>query len=222
MIKSLEIPSMLLQDSRLNAYIDHSIDIPQVYRGKGNIRLIVLGQDPTVKNAISRKKITTMLNLDKSGSLTNYLKKVCDYLDVDLSGEVYATNLFKNFFVQSPTTIKEIDIFQEFLPHWLPVLLDELSVYPKVPVLSLGEPLLSTLVLDKIQGKVRNYWGYTPLWKTGIENLFNVLHPDENVLGRIIFPFPHQPSWQRKKFYSDRLERYSNFIKTFIPERTSG
>jgi hypothetical protein len=73
---------------RLGGYIDTSIPTPKVFRGSGKIRLIILGQDPTVKNASARQEITTVLNLNKSGNLTHYLRRVCTFLDIKLDTEV--------------------------------------------------------------------------------------------------------------------------------------
>ena len=198
-------------------YVDTSLPIPQAFIGSGTIRLIILGQDPTVKNAAARKSITTVLNLNKSGTLRTYLLKICATLDINLSQEVYATNLFKNFFIQQPTQITELDIFDECLPFWLPVLQAELAQLPTTPVLILGEPLLQTLVCGGASGKVRDYWGYVPGWKQNVDQpLFSRLPADHNLLERTIFPFPHQPSWQRQKFYSGRLEGYCKAIRKYL------
>ncbi|MCX6078805.1 MAG: hypothetical protein NTW32_04655 [Chloroflexi bacterium] len=127
--------------------------------GSGSIKLIVLGQDPTVKNEASRKSIKTVLNLDKNGSARAYLSGVSQKLGIDLKQHVYATNLFKNFFVQPPTQIKQIDIFQTFLPAWLPYLKDELAQYPDIPVITLGEPVLQTILMPGLPDRLREYWG---------------------------------------------------------------
>ena len=36
--------------SEIGAYVDASLDPPQPFRGSGEIRLIVVGQDPTVQD----------------------------------------------------------------------------------------------------------------------------------------------------------------------------
>ncbi len=78
-----------------------------------------------------------------------------------LEENIYATNLFKNFFVKPPTQIKEVDVFKEFPRWWLPFLRNELNSYPNIPVITLGEPLLSALVDDGINRRVRYYWRYS-------------------------------------------------------------
>ena len=53
------------------------LPIPEPFIGNGRIKLIILGQDPTVKNMESRKKIRTVLNLDKKQcSLYHYIKRI--------------------------------------------------------------------------------------------------------------------------------------------------
>jgi hypothetical protein len=211
------IRDQLRENSTLGKYVDDTLPIPRIYRGTGEIRLIILGQDPTVKNPISRKKVQTVLNLDpmKRGHLWNYLTQVCQYLGLDLCQNVYATNLYKNFFVAPPTQIEEVDIFADALPFWLPLLEDELAEFSESPVVTLGEPLLSALVKDPSDGKVRDYWGYLPGWKNGESKGYTHLPKAGNCLDRTIFPYPHQPSIQ-KQFYRDRLISYTTFTRREI------
>jgi uracil-DNA glycosylase len=213
--KAQTVLGQLLEHPRLGRYIDSSLEIPRGFRGSGEIRLIILGQDPTVKNERSRQTIRCVLNLDSRGNLWNYLSQVCRELGIELSRNVYATNLLKNFLVAPPTQIKEIDVFQEALPFWLPLLKEELAEFPSVPVLALGEPLLTLLVRDPGKARVRDYWGYTTGWKTRAQGPFSCLAPQENILGRTVFPFPHQPSI-RKTFYRDRLLDYCAFTRQAI------
>jgi hypothetical protein len=202
----------LCQNESLSKYLDPSLRIPKPYVGKGLIRLIVLGQDPTVKNAASRKSIKTVLNLDTNGSVRGYLSDVCQKLGIDLLKNVYATNIFKNFFIQPPTQIKEINIFKTFLPYWLPLLQQELALYPNVPVITLGEPVLQTILNQGMPTRLREYWGYTTEWKKGKLEPFRFIKPAENILGRTVFPFPHQPSL-RKEFYKLRMDDYIAFMR---------
>ena len=67
--KAATILEQLTRDGRLGRYVDASLPIPRPYRGSGEIRLIVLGQDPTIKDATQRSAIQVVLNLDKNGSV---------------------------------------------------------------------------------------------------------------------------------------------------------
>lgn len=203
----------LKQDRRLGRYVDETLPIPSPYRGSGAIKLIVLGQDPTVKNQESRRAIRKVLNLDRNRSVRSYLAGVCSGLGIQIAENVYATNLYKNFFVHPPTKITEIDVFQEFRDAWLPLLKEELETLAGIPVISLGEPLLAPLVGETVSAKVRDYWGYTPGWKAGRRRPFGYIRAADNLLDRTIFPFPHQPSL-RKQFYKTRMSDYVLFMKS--------
>jgi len=202
----------VLEYADLAHLVDSTLGIPEPFRGQGEIRLIVLGQDPTVKNPHSRRRIKTVLNLDTSGSLRAYLSRICEGLRLNLDQHVYATNHLKNFFVEPPTQIEEIDVFEVFGPIWLPLLQQELASFPEAPVITLGQPLLGALVCGDASPLVRDYWGYTPGWKSGDTGPFRHLAPRENLLQRTVFPFPHQPSI-RKQFYRDRLADYTAFVR---------
>jgi len=210
--KAESVLASLQSDDVLAKYIDVSYPIPQVYQGSGTIKLIVLGQDPTVQDASARIKIKTVLNLDKNGSVRAYLSGLSQKLGIDLQQNIYATNIYKNFFIAPPTQISEIDIFKAFLPAWLPLLKDELSQFDGVLVITLGEPVLNSLLMLDKPSHLRNCWGYTSEWKTGKFGSLNYIKPEENLLGRTIFPFPHQPSL-RKQFYRDRMDRYVAFVR---------
>ncbi|MEM2947832.1 MAG: hypothetical protein QXN96_06320 [Candidatus Bathyarchaeia archaeon] len=208
-----QVFEQLRKDKRLVQYIDGTLPIPQSYRGSGSIKLIVLGQDPTIKDPAGRKAIRTVLNLDRYGSVRAYLEDLCKGLGIRLTENVYATNLYKNFFVRPPTQILEIDIFQEFRDFWLPVLEEELKEFVGIPVITLGEPLLRTLVLETASTKVRDYWGYTPEPKIDGGRPFKYVRAADNRLKRSIFPFPHQPSL-RKQFYKVRMSKYVSFMRS--------
>lgn len=207
------IIDQLKQDLRLGPYVDKALHVPSPYRGSGKIKLFVLGQDPTVKNPNGRRAIKTVLNLDRNRSVRAYLKSVCQGLGIQIDENVYATNLYKNFFIHPPTKITEIDVFQEFRNAWLPLLKDELKAFPGIPVLTLGEPLLASLVGENVAAKVRDYWGYTPEWRVGMKKPLGYIRATENQLNRAIFPFPHQPSL-RKQFYKARMSDYVSFVKS--------
>lgn len=202
----------LAQDSILSPFVMGARPIPQTKRGTGLIKLILLGQDPTVKDEASRVKIKTVLNLDKKGGLLVYLAGVAQGLGLDLNANIYATNYLKCFFTHPPTQIKAINIFEAFGPYWLPLLLEELKEFEGVPVVALGEPLFFALRLPGALPRLRDYWGYQPGWQTKGFGEMTHLVPERNTLGRVVFPFPHQPSI-RKPFYKARMADYIAYAK---------
>ena len=218
--KANQILIELKDDPDLSSYVDFSFPIPRIFRGSGEIKLIILGQDPTVKNSKSRAKINTVLNLDRNGHLQRYLEGVCVDLGVKLDENVYATNYFKNFFVKPPTQITDVNIFEKFTPIWLPLLLEEIGEIPGVPVLILGEPLLSIIVKDPASPKVRDYWGYKPGWQEKGIGSFQYLELENSTLERLVFPYPHQPSLQ-KKFYRKYLPDFNQFTRDYLKNTSS-
>lgn len=82
----------------------------------------------------------------------------------------------------------------------------ELEFYKDSPIITLGEPVLR-LLTDEGE-KVRNYWNFQ-------EKGYKHLLPEDNILGRYIFPFPHQPS-MRKRLYSTNFDNYTQYMKRMI------
>ena len=183
------------------------LDFVPPYFGKDDIKLIIIGQDPTIRNEERRKNITCTLNLDKSGALRGYVEQICEGLGITIEN-VYATNVYKYFYSEPPA--KTFDVLKKHLEPNLRLLSKELSAFPNIPIITLGEPVLKLLSNDD-KVKVREYWGYNP--HTGSSNgKFKFVSDNENKLGRIMFPFCHQPSI-RKQFYKDTFEKYIDYVK---------
>jgi hypothetical protein len=211
------ILAKLVTDPGLKQFVDSDLHIPKPFRPDGEVKLIFLGQDPTVKNPKSRKWISTVLNLNKAGSLRNYLGEICKGLGIELEKNVYATNYIKNFFIKPPTQIKEVDIFTKFAPIWLPFLQEEIVQFGNIPIITLGQPVLSLIIQGDTPKLVREYWGYNNEWKTGKTLPFKRIENNNNVLNRVIYPFPHQPSIS-KQFYFSRLKEYIAFMQLSIAQ----
>lgn len=185
------------------------------YIGGGEIKLVIIGQDPTVKNPESRKKITCTLNLNKKGSLRSYVEKICECLCISLEN-VYATNLFKYFYTVPPAST--IEVLKQHLQPNLELLKDELAslnLPQNTPVITLGEPVLRLLLEEnRVSGKekkVRYYWDYNSTTKSSDRN-FRFVDESESALSHKFYPFCHQPS-MRKQFYKDWLNDYISFVK---------
>ncbi len=210
-----------LAKSDQDAYtlVDRQVPCPDVYRGNGLIKLIILGQDPTINRPPRDGEIRMVLKLDSRGPLRAYIKGICNHLGVDFADSLYATNLFKNFFTEPPVQLAKARapwLFEKFRDLWLPFLKEELAKFPDVPVITLGEPILKVLARQEEPHLVRDYWGYTPDWKTGKTVPFTYLKAQANLLERDIFPFPHTTSARTKKFYSGRLVSYLQYVKQII------
>ena len=208
----------MMRDAALAPWVDSSLPIPRPHLGSGEIRLVIVGQDPTVQNPRSRASISTVLNLDRAGSLLKYLDGLCGDLGVSLTQNVYATNACKCFFSAPPTTIKrisEVEVLQAGARVWLPVLQYELAAFPDATVVSLGEPVLAMLVRPGFAHNMRDYWGYQPSWRSGYRYPVRAIEAEESTLGRRIYPFVHQPTMRgaRAAFYRERRPEYIALVR---------
>jgi hypothetical protein len=198
--------------SQYGSFIDGRFTAPVPFRGTGDIKLIILGQDPTVKDPEYRKKIKVTLLLNQPGGLRTYLGNICSGLGINLDKNIYATNLLKNFFTKPPDQIRKenSDFMQLVSAYWIPLLIKEISEFPNIPVLTLGEPVLNCLLKTSDWMLIRNYWGYIGPALYG-EN-FSFISSEENVLNRNIFPFPHIHG-QKHKFYLSQIGGYLKFMR---------
>jgi len=189
--------------------IDLNLNVIPPFKGKKEIKLIIIGQDPTIRNIKSRKNITCTLNLNKNNSLKTFIRSICEKLGITLDN-VYATNLFKYFYTYPPAdTIK---VLQAHLEPNLELLKHELDEYKGLPIITLGQPLLQLLCGDN--ALIRTFWDYDK--KTGKTNgNFSYSNANENKLNRDFYPFPHQPSI-RKEFYKNTLASYTLFMRSKI------
>ena len=202
---------LLLQDIILRNDIDFSNDfiLPFSKADKpSKIKLIFIGQDPTVRRKESRAEINVTLNLDKENSLKTYLKKVCATLEIDLDKEVYATNLYKCFFKIPPAD--DQTILTRHFKVWMDLLISELSIFENAIFITLGEPLINQLIHSNSR-KIKYYWDYIGQTKSGMN--FKCNEPSENYLKKRIYPIAHQPTWNRNEFYKTYLNDYLRFLK---------
>jgi hypothetical protein len=203
--------------SQYKSCIDGSINAPVPFRGKGDIKIIILGQDPTVQNPEYRKKIKVTLLLNQPGGLRTYLGNICNGLSISLDKNVYATNLLKNFFTKTPDQIRieDPDFLNRISAYWIPLLIQEIAEFPGIPVLTLGEPVLNCLMKTQNKVLIRNYWGYIGPAKYGED--YRWINAKENILNRTILPFPHIQGIQHK-FYSSQMSRYIKFLKRSLDQ----
>lgn len=209
-VKSLGIRDSLKLTKDFTANpIDDSLLPVLPYRISNQVELIIIGQDPTVKNEKSRRSVEYTLNLDKYGSLRKYISEIADKLSLKFEN-VYATNIFKYFYSIPPE--KTMNVLYTHLEKNLNLLKDGISVYPKVPIITFGLPVLRLLAGP--DAEVRDYWDYNKITKSSGQQ-FSFCRASENKLGRDFFPFPHQPSLA-KIFYKDTLNDYLKYMKRTI------
>jgi len=206
--------SILIRDylKYFNDHEENKIDTELLpvppFKVSNEIKLIIIGQDPTIRHEELRIKIDTTLNLDKSGALKTYIEKICKILEIEIEN-IYATNVFKYFYKIPPADT--LEILQDHLAPNLKLLNDEIEPYKKVPIITLGEPVLKLLIKKENPKKMTYYWDYNSQTKS-TDGEFKYSLPEENLLSRTIFPIPHQPS-SIKEFYFKTFEKYILFIK---------
>lgn len=197
-------------------WVDIKLSIPHIFEGNKSTKLIIVGQDPTTYNPRNRKSVSCVLNLNTPGVLLTYISEVCAKLGVTLDN-VYATNLVKNFFIDTPLNLEKnlhIDVISLFAPKWIPMLKDELSRIPNVPILTLGEGVLKALTNETTE--LKTFWGYQPQWTTYGTTELRHVHRHENTLSRMIFPFPHYTNRRVTYLYRVQFDAYCEFTRTNI------
>lgn len=209
-------------------YINHRKSIPNLFlEGEiADVRLIILGQDPTTGG----KSTTTVLDLDKPNSLlSKFCQRICSGLGFNLSKEVYATNLCKWFFTERPTQIKKIDdvdVLSLTRSYWLPVLLDEIRRFNQGAIVAtLGEPVLNSVTISLSKGLypgLRGYWGHVENW-THISSFdpspsFGIVRGEDNIFKLTILPMPHLNSVKDGKwsFYGVTIDAYLAWARSRV------
>ncbi|MCB9780778.1 MAG: hypothetical protein H6742_19575 [Alphaproteobacteria bacterium] len=206
----------LAEDPRVGPFVDRELDIPLPFVGGDDIRLVLLGQDPTIQRAAQRCHVRTVLNLDRRGSLRRYLTDVVDALGLTLA-QVYATNVARCFFTAPPTELARtqgLDVIRASADHWLPLLHEELACFPDALVISLGQPVLPTLVRDGHPQIMRHYWGYDVRWREGARAPFRRVEAEASALERPLHPLVHIGA--RGPFYRARRAEYLAFVRGYF------
>jgi uracil-DNA glycosylase len=216
MDRAYGIQDALARDPILSCYVDAELHIPQPYVGSKEIKLVIIGQDPTVQNPERRKEIGVALGLDSSKPLRRFLSVLCTGLGCTLDN-VYATNAAKCFFRDPPTTVfkrDEVDVLERSADWWLPLLREELAQFPMATVVSLGQPVLSMLVKRDYPRILRHYWGYKQGWKSKAEKgwspTFRAIESSASTVDRHIWPYIHLTSTRGRgaAFYNCYRDKY--------------
>jgi len=204
------VKEQLSQDKDIKLDIDFSLRFINPYslaESIDDIKLVFIGQDPTIRKKESRGKINATLNLDKNNSLRSYLYNVCKILNIDINKEVYATNLYKCFFHFPPAD--DETVLTRHFKVWEEFLRNELKPFNNPIIITLGEPLIKQLIHTGNRD-VKYYWNYMGNTRSG--KAFKAVPAGNNYLQRTIYPIAHQPAWSKNKFYREYLNDYLQFI----------
>lgn len=213
--RSNAIVSNLKTNDVIGRYIESSLATPSPFMGTGPIRLVILGQDPTIDKLESRKRITTVLSLDQKDSiLYRFVNRVCIGLGFSLEENIYATNVCKNFFTEPPVRVKEPDLIGISWPNWQGLLKEELIRFPTATILTLGNPVLRVLVCHPFSQELKHYWGYVEGWKAREVRDFRYVDVQESSIGRRFFPLPHFTNANATELYREHFDGYLSFIRS--------
>jgi uracil-DNA glycosylase len=216
MMQSLDVVKVLKADAVIGKYIDDTLPVPRPFGGTGDIRLVILGQDPTVKAAATRKKIATVLMLDQTESkLREFLTGICTCLGISLGENVYATNVCKNFFTAPPKKLTT-DVIGLSWPKWRLLLVEELARFPNAAILTLGKPILQVLVRDPAVKDLKHYWGYVGSKAKKEHGEYRLVEVQHSTVDRPFFPFPHVTNISATKLYRTNREDYLSFVRNSL------
>lgn len=202
------------KDSADNPIDDSFNPIPPYY-GSGEVKLVIIGQDPTIQNIKSRQSITSTLNFDKGGSLKTYADKICNKLGISLNN-IYATNVFKYFYTNPPAYT---GVLEKHIDENIVLLKKELAIYPDAHIITFGEPVLQLITNEK--AKMKYYWDFVNKTKKNTLNYkkcggaFKKCDTPSKI-GRVFYPFPHVPTVLRNDFYRENLTGYMDYMKNEI------
>ena len=222
LVRCADVVSQLKADEVLGSHIDPSLAVPRPFQGSGEIRLVVLGQDPTVEELETRKRITTVLMLDEERSiLRRFIQTICKGLGLSLDENVYATNVCKNFFVERPEAVSDPDLIALSWVMWQDVLREEVNLFPNAAIVTLGKPVLKVLVKDGYQQDLKHYWGHVDGWKQRGRDSFRAVENEQSTIDRKFFPLPHVTNYTTTEFYQGNLDDYLAFIRASTERRAA-
>ena len=186
----------------LAVYCDLSItNLPAAYRGKGPIKAILLGADPTnngTKDNKGLKELKTVFGLGEYTEFFSPQKSNLSHIGLDKEN-LYIQNVCRNYFKEETSKNK---YWGEIAQVWLPYLKEELDKFDaakKLPVLSTSEVIMKVLVEEKVANPSAIY----------ANNLSYV----SEVLGRQVYALYRHP---RYSLSSDTNRLYKEFLNEVL------
>lgn len=196
LIKAQKIRRQILADSVLANDIDNDLEIiPAPFKGKHEIKIIIIGQDPTVRDKKTRPSINTVLMLNNPNSnLFQYINTMTLKLNLTLDN-IYATNFYKCFFSFPPADDERI--FTRHFRYWFDLLMEEINTFPDAGIITLGEQVLKQLIHTG-NNQVNYFWDYLGNIQSG--GKYKPVEANCNLLNRKIYPLPHIKPFSQNDF----------------------
>jgi uracil-DNA glycosylase len=118
---------------------DLSLHVAPYFKEGDNLRLMVIGQDPTIFRRPERVKYVLMLD-QENGQLSRWLRRILGEDNFD-SLTLYATNLVKCSFRKPPSTAQQggLKFLRPYFRNCREYLVEEISEFQPSLVLTLGE-----------------------------------------------------------------------------------
>ena len=177
-----------------------------------DVKLIIIGQDPTVREKETRARIKTVLMLDESKHLKSYISLICSELGVSFD-EIYATNLYKCFFNIPPQDDEKI--LTRHFRYWIELLIEEVNTFPDASVITLGQPVIKQLIHTGSK-ELKTYWDY--IGNSTSSRRYSSVPSENNFLQRTFYPLPHLPSYNQNKFYKNYFKDYCGFVRLTVQQ----
>ncbi len=117
-----------------------SLRVKPYFKKGGELRLMLIGQDPTISRKPERVKYVLMLD-QENGQLSRWLRGEVFGEDNFRSLTLYATNLVKCSFTRPPSTARRgaFEFLQPYFQNCKDYLAEEISEFQPALVLTLGE-----------------------------------------------------------------------------------
>ncbi len=118
-----------------------SLKVKPYFKEGGKLRLMLIGQDPTISRKPERVKYVLMLD-QENGQLSRWLRGGVFAEDTFRSLTLYATNLVKCSFTKPPSTARRgsFNFLHPYFQNCKDYLTEEISEFRPTLVLTLGEP----------------------------------------------------------------------------------
>lgn len=171
---------------------------PKVHHGKGEIKCIILGADPThlVENKPKPLQMVFGLNNEKS-PYWNTIKRNIKHLENITMDNIYVQNLCRNYFTIETSRNKSwAEIAKNYWVHFLKIELDNLFE-PEIPVFMTTEFILNSVLINQ-----------KPYKAFDIYSKLISFSKAENLLSRELIAFYRHQNYALKNW-----NLYTKFIK---------
>ena len=177
------------------------LNLPEPYYGKGKIKAILLGADPTndgIKKNRGIKILNTVFGIDSEFEKYFFGPQLVNLKAIELNKDnLYIQNVCRNYFTEETSQNKE---WKKVARIWLPMLSQELELLDaKLPVLVTAEKIMKVLVNNVPSAKDIYSMKQKPTFFS-------------EILNRNLIPLYRHPKYYLSKNWSDYKEHLKQVI----------